>query len=122
MASGGYTRKVRARTVNVNQLFHRMCDKALRPYLTNPVDRGEESTVKTATNVRESEKKEVRKVKSQKLNLERERKKQGRLGGGAYIPPVKAGSISTSFPSLSCARRSNTDRTDATVMKIAARE
>ncbi len=38
------------------------------------------------------------------------------------VPPVKAGSICTSFPSLSCARRSKTDRIDATVMKIAAVE
>jgi len=41
---------------------------------------------------------------------------------GDDIPPVKAGSICTSLPSLSCALRSNTDRIDAAVMKIAAVE
>jgi hypothetical protein len=48
-------------------------------------------------------------------------KKVARCVGGD-VPPVNSGSICTSFPSLSCARRSNTDSIDETVMKIAAVE
>jgi hypothetical protein len=81
----------------------RTSDRALRPYLTNPVarDRGERREAGETTSARD------------------------RLRGGAgnrTLPPVNAGSIWTSFPSLSCARRSNTDSIDATVTKMAAVE
>ena len=72
----------------------------LTTYLTNPIEEGMDGWMEQSVSGRA----------------------MCREGGRKHLPPVNSGSICTSFPSLSCARRSYTDSIDATVMKIAAVE